>query len=511
MKQHSAVCPFSRPQHGSMPTPRRLLRLLTVTVCLSFAQPFASVAQTNAPAPLPPAAQEAVNKGIIAAKVPDYLLAIRFFEEARKIAPQAPVIYLNLGLAESRIPGRELRAIAWYGAYLAAYLDAPNAAAVKEQIAVLDVRNQSNVSRLIKSAQDAVNQMPVDRRDSHLSIVAWLWGRSGDVNAALNAIDFIRNNHEKEDGLRDVARSQADLGDIAGAQKIAGLIQSADARISALSAIGLAQADDGDIAGAQKTIALIQDKFHREAVLIAIASAQARSGNIEAALKTANLLVQDEKVEAVLRKYSNQDTEERDGKSKALLVIVEALANRADIAGAQKIIAFIPGPRHKSDAQTAIAEAQVKAGDIAAANSTIVSAKRTADLIQDAFWKSNAQMHIAWAQAKNGDIAGAQATISLIQDADRKEWAQKAVSDARARTSFVNMPASDWLGKLDDADRRSECPLSASLFLDLAGYLKSLPPSDNPEKVFEALRVTVRDLNRAQYVVHQMLKQQARK
>src|SRR6266699_1493919 len=88
-------------------------------VCLAFsgiAQPFAALAQTNAPAPLPAAAQEALNKGIIAAKVPDYLLAIRYFEEARKLAPQAPVIFMNLGLAESKIPGRELRAIAWFGA-----------------------------------------------------------------------------------------------------------------------------------------------------------------------------------------------------------------------------------------------------------------------------------------------------------------------------------------------------------------------------------------------------------
>jgi hypothetical protein len=45
--------------------------------------------QANAPAPasLPPAAQEALDKGVIAAKVPDYPLAIRYFEDARKLAP----------------------------------------------------------------------------------------------------------------------------------------------------------------------------------------------------------------------------------------------------------------------------------------------------------------------------------------------------------------------------------------------------------------------------------------
>jgi hypothetical protein len=91
--------------------------------------PNAGWGQAAAPAPLPSAAQEVLNKGILAAKLPDYLLAIRYFEEARKLAPQAPVIFLNLGIAESKMPGRELRAIAWFGAYLSAAPDATNAAA----------------------------------------------------------------------------------------------------------------------------------------------------------------------------------------------------------------------------------------------------------------------------------------------------------------------------------------------------------------------------------------------
>jgi len=42
---------------------------------------------------LPTGAQETVNKGVMAAKLPDYLLAIRYFEEARKLAPQSPEIF----------------------------------------------------------------------------------------------------------------------------------------------------------------------------------------------------------------------------------------------------------------------------------------------------------------------------------------------------------------------------------------------------------------------------------
>jgi hypothetical protein len=45
---------------------------------------------TGSHAELAPDAQQAINKGIIAANQQDYLLAIRYFEEARKIALDAP-------------------------------------------------------------------------------------------------------------------------------------------------------------------------------------------------------------------------------------------------------------------------------------------------------------------------------------------------------------------------------------------------------------------------------------
>lgn len=165
-----------------------LFLLLTIAPTTGWGQ-----TKAPAPAPLPPAAQEAVNKGIIAARVPDYLLAIGYFEEARQLAPQAPVIYLNLGLAESKIPGRELRAIAWFGAYLAAYPKAPNAAAVKEQIAVLEVKNKSNVLRVLKSTQDAASQLPDSAGDYALHDLAWLYAKAGDIPTAMKIAASIED------------------------------------------------------------------------------------------------------------------------------------------------------------------------------------------------------------------------------------------------------------------------------------------------------------------------------
>jgi len=51
--------------------------------------------------------------------------------------------------------------------------------------------------------------------------------------------------------------------------------------------------------------------------------------------------------------------------------------------------------------------------------------------------------------------------------------------------------------------------LNTGPFLDLAGYLKSRPPADDPRSAFEALRATAETLVTAQNVIHQMLRRQA--
>jgi hypothetical protein len=102
MTHSAAAFPFNAAKHRPPSRLCRPLRLLIVAICFSLSQPFAALAQTSAPAPLPSAVQEALDKGILAAKVPDYPLAIRYFEEARKLAPAAPVIFMDLGIAESK-------------------------------------------------------------------------------------------------------------------------------------------------------------------------------------------------------------------------------------------------------------------------------------------------------------------------------------------------------------------------------------------------------------------------
>lgn len=523
-------------------TRRLTLSLLICMVGLSLAQPFGAKAQTNTPEPLSPSAQEAVDKGIIAAKVPDYPLAIRYFEEARKLAPDAPVIYLNMGLAESKIPGRELRAMAWFGAYLTAYPDAPNVAAVKEQLNVLEVRNQSNTSRLIKSVQDGASQMFSGQASvvRHMEEVATLWAKSGDITAALKIADIPSDYPSfKEDVLFSIARAQAQIGDIAGAQKTASLLPGSS---SLQSDIAIAQVAANDLAAAQETILLIGGEWPRRYAVQALTEALVKSGDIKTAISVADkddfVLVDIVRVQAnagdIVGARTTADMVVSDDlKDGALSLIAIAHANSGDIGGANKFADLIKETPSSdmSRARLAILKAEAQAGDLSGA----LISMESEDLTTFGDVKCEGFVAIAEAQARGGDIVGAQKSLvsaqKSVDDLDDYRTSQKLKADLKELISTVQarigsmgpgvsydetqLPVlsglqraiSDWISILNDGNAYNDCPLNTGPFLDLAGYLKSLPPSEDPEEVFNALQETVAKIVVAQNVISAMLKQ----
>jgi hypothetical protein len=427
-------------------------------VCLCFVLPFAAPAQTSAPAPLPPAAQELVKKGILAAKQQDYLLAARFFQDARKMAPQAPEIYYDLGLAESNLPGRELRAICWFEAYLMANPKAPNAAAVRDQVDVLDVKMQSNLSHLIKSLQDATGQL-TDRKEDALMELAHLWAKTGDLTAAFNIVTLSQGaNNFKSRAQRTIAAGQADAGDVAGAKATTDLIPDPFEKNLALNNVAEAQVKSEDLAGALRTGSSIQDEYvrFRDPLLRDIAIAEVKAGDLAGALKSAGLI-----------------SSESDAKNDAYNAIAGAQVHAEDIESAHKTADLMrPGiykasllqdiaeleakagstshaletaesiqdgdyeSVYKSKALSAIAEVQAKAGDTAGAKDTLRLARRAADRSTDHRGGLNTTSleHIAIAQARAlGDIAGAQQTADLIASASDKSYALKEIAEAQAK------------------------------------------------------------------------------
>lgn len=500
--------------------------IIFVFTFLTLAASAYTVAST--PDPLPPAAQEAVNKGVIAAKVPDYLLAIRYFEEARKLAPEAPVIYLNMGLAESRIPGRELRAIAWFGAYLAAYPGAPNAAAVKEQVAVLEVRNQSNVSRFLKTVQDTASQLSDKNGDQSwgLGQVADLRLGSGDIAEAQKTADLIRlakpksiiliaiakerikagdlagakntlasaqksallignepsltftsSEYQQRDQLAEIASVQATANDIAGARETADLIENKFAyQINlARTAIAEAQIKAGDRVGAQKTLTsaiqtadLIESAYHKRVSLSVIAEVQIKAGDMADAKNTLSSALKAAELieEAHLKSMAQSDIAELQTQSGDVPGALKTLVSAQDSANLIKDVS------HKSIARSLIAEAQIKAGDLAGAKTSLTSAQNFAGLIKDkgdSYGKDWALSALAQAQAKSGDITSAQKNAGLVQDVYQRSAAQKTITEVQAKSGIA---------KASNSTRQSTSAAPIQPVIKVSDWLKKLDDGD---------------------------------
>jgi len=416
---------------------RTLARLYATLLCSLLIAPQAGWSQVAAP--LPPAAQEALDKGIVAANLPDYLLAIRYFEEARKAAPDAPVIYFNLGLAESKIPSRELRAMAWFGAYLAAFPDAPNASVVKAEIGALEVRHHSNTAKFLAALLDAANQTAANRRDENLRSVVASTAASGDIVAARRIVQTIQDPIYAESGHFAIVRAQAESGDVLGARKSADSLSKGLTKDNAMVFVLEAHVRAGDMAGAQSALDLIRSADTKNRMLAIIAGAQARAGNIADAQRAAAMI------------------ESAGSRNKLRLAIVNAQADRGDLAAAKETIALIDSAYSQSYAHLELARAQAKSGDMAGAKASLATAQKIADLIPE------------------------ESSKNAVQDYIR-----------RFTQTFPagQPPAQRWLLDLYNPEAGNYLALNTDIFLDFPGHLKSLPRSADPQAVFSALAKT---------------------
>ena len=454
-----------------MRSSRPQLRLLICLCCLVTAVSLPLVAQTAASASRPAKAQEALNKGVIAAQQQDYLQAIRYFQDARAVTPDDPLIFLNLGLAESKLPGRELRAIAWFGAYLAARPDASNAAAVRNQIAGLDELSKDNLHRLIETWQQGAVRLAEPTRSIWLTQVEEAWGEIGDSDAGLKAAN-LSSGVWKPALLSELSRALADAGFLQGTLIAANSIEEPEIRSAAQARVATVQAKKGDLAGARSTLALAQ----RSADLIQVITD---------------------------RSYME--------------AIAEAQAAMGDIDGARKTAELIPSSPDKCEALGVIADAQAKAGDLAGSKISFASAIEIANQIQSSDKRDYGLRNIAIAQAQAGDEEGAQRTSAAIQDKQWKASAQSgidnALEDAIAAKQAPHAPSiSDWLqtvvneGQEPGSDNNSL--LNIDPILDLAGFLKLKASSGDPDDDLAVLGSTSESLIYRKNVIDRMLQRE---
>lgn len=134
------------------------------------------------------------EEGLRQSRAENFTAAATHFEAALRDEPTSPLLLYNLALAEAEIPGRELRAMCWLGAFLAAR---PDTAAKPDIIAQIDVLRRlsgENVDRLVALYTHAGSQVPDDRIEYKQSVAfktAVLWLQAEDEAKARNLLPEI--------------------------------------------------------------------------------------------------------------------------------------------------------------------------------------------------------------------------------------------------------------------------------------------------------------------------------
>ncbi len=224
-------------------------------------------------ADLPLATQVELQAGLDAARAGQWDAAAEHFANARRSDPAAPAPLYNLGLAEARLPGRELRAAGWLEAFLAVAPAAPNATAVRAEIDRLLAAADHRNAQVLASLTDLAFRLPVGA------------GGRGRFNAvaALDYAGHLQGEHGSPDGTIRVAeqllamqdpKSGYDLAANSAAQ-LAGVLAQHGRDREALAAAGRVQ----------------EGRFSQRSFAYgAVAEAQIQRGQLDEALSTCRLI-----------------------------------------------------------------------------------------------------------------------------------------------------------------------------------------------------------------------------
>jgi tetratricopeptide (TPR) repeat protein len=380
-----------------------------------------------------PGALDEFNLGVSALRQKEWALAIRHLEEARQADPFSPEILFNLGQAEAQVPGRELRAICWFEAYLwSTGFDVPYSQAVRKQVVDLQIRAEGNGRKLIELAKTLVNQMPKDSSDKvslQLSI-AQIEAVAGDFDSAKATIAAVEN---RVGYPCDYARTV-----VAGTLSDAGHFQDAIAM-----AEGVSKAEDA------------------APVYFGIADNQAQAGFIEDSRQTANRIANiGSRIfwVTLLADHSYSDIQSL-GLEFGILSC-QAWSNPRDAQVAKVHLdelerkrenAKVAGPAFLSDATT-IADDAIRNGKYRGD-----ADNRTPGLVND-----SDLLHLAHAQERFGDIQGASGTLNKLDWQHLMGESPDSVNqDAIYTAVMLNLRLKQWDLAKDMASRLVEGVTSA--------------------------------------------------
>jgi len=252
--------------------------LKIVLLYLLLACPFSSWAQAG---PEGTQAQEPLQRGLAAARAHDYRGALDNFLAAWQAQPDSPELLFDAGLAAARLPEYELRAIALFKAYLLAAPDAPNAEAVRSEIAAIGKHFETRLGKILDHLQTvliAYNDTPLEewfppegsklRRDGYM-VSGWNLASAryylGDAEGARQGLRAT-NGRKWQKGWNAQWESEAkeggeprhyDTGELVASMASAGLLDDAlDLMDHSYSPAALSFfLEEGDLRGARKIAA----------------------------------------------------------------------------------------------------------------------------------------------------------------------------------------------------------------------------------------------------------------
>lgn len=203
---------------------------------------------------------EAMAGGLAAAKQQDFVLAVKYFNQAKAADLYSPHVQFNLALAYEKAGGKELLAIACYRSFLAIAPQAANAEQVRKKIIDLEIKVESNIQKLIQTARDASltlgNYFEREAATTeHYQYLKRTWGKK---EAEEEKRWYIDNKSQKP--LEALSMAQVKAGDISGALETSRGIHNEEIRNEIKLKIVEVQIKKGDIAGARQTADSIGEK-----------------------------------------------------------------------------------------------------------------------------------------------------------------------------------------------------------------------------------------------------------
>ena len=301
----------------------------------------AGASPNQSPVPLPAAAQEALNKGLNAVQQKEASLAIRYFEDARKAAPYAPQVLSNLASAESQIPGREARAIAWLEASLVASPPLDRNSAARSQIAGLELKMEANAGQVITMLKQLAGGFAAGSGEANgaRQAVGVVQAHAGDAEAAVATAQQLLAS--SAGSIPSIVSALAEEGQFDLAKRIAGQIGDNFQRSIAYSNILSQYAKRDRLDEARSTLASITEEQIQRGALYELAKAEFKAGD------TAHAQQRLARASEMVKAMKNKDPSEVSSRSSALDQLAREHLEVGDWRGALALLPLIANaPNH---------------------------------------------------------------------------------------------------------------------------------------------------------------------